>query len=173
MNFNYIIVPYLCVDGIPTWRDSDIARVYDQIVSEELYQTMFATEFEMPRDLFISMMKSSSTIFMGVLDKDGVVAGIGWLNRFEGKIARMHFCVFKKWWGRSAEIMGTIREYIHSLKGEDGSPLFIRFIGYIPSRNIFAVKCALRDGCTLCGIIPNYFWDYTNGKSIEATVVYM
>ena len=29
MNFNYIIVPYLCVDGIPTWRDSDIARRFE------------------------------------------------------------------------------------------------------------------------------------------------
>ena len=158
----YQIIPYIQIDGIPTLRDSEILSLYDKMVEQDLDQIVFMSEPVMSRDKFLAIVKSSGTLFYAVEDSDGSIAAITWLNRFEGKIARMHFCVYKEWWGRGAGIMMEVARHIKSLQDEEGIPIFIRLVGYIPSNNKFALRCALKDGGSICGTIPDYFWDYKN-----------
>lgn len=173
MDKNYFILPYIKVDGIPVLRDSELIAIYNKLVAEKLDIILFSTEAEMSPDRFVSIMKSDGTLLLLAEDSENNIAGILWLNRFEGKSARMHFCIFKNWWGKSSEIMQLFREHVFSLVDSFGLPIFNTVVGYIPSVNTHAIRCALRDGCKLCGVIPDYFWDYRVGKMIDATVVYV
>ena len=167
----YSIVPYITVDGVPTFKDSELLSLYNQMVLDGFVNLMFITEPHMNAGRFLQIAKSSDVLFHVCMNEDTPVSVL-WLNRFEGRSARMHFCIFKKWRHDADLIMQTYIQNIASIKDENGVPVFNRYVGYIPSINKPEIDCALRNGCRMCGEIPDYFWDYKKGKPLDATVVY-
>ena len=173
MDKKYFILPYIKVDGIPTLRDSEIMELYDRLVEDGLDRVMFFMEPMMTRELFLEGVKSNGTLFYAIEDEDGSIAAIAYINRFEGKTARYHTCVYKKWWGvGGSKISLLMADHIKGLRDENGMPIFVRLIGYLPSIYEHTLNAALREGVSIVGCIPDYFWDYQTNKSVDATILY-
>lgn len=158
--------PYTTVDGIPTMRDSDLASIYQRVVAERSYRWLFFDRFVQDDEGFISLAKSC--LFVPAL-VDNTPAGFFWLDGFHGKTARLHFCVFRAFWGDIARQIGRAAfQFVEGLV-KDRNGLQILY-GFVPLHNVMAKKYALDVGMAPCGVLPLYFEDAFDGSLVDAAI---
>jgi hypothetical protein len=151
----YEIVPYTHIDGVPTFTDSDLMSFYDQMKSDGTVDDVFAQGDARNRFEFLDLVKSPGNIFHVVLSPgEKKVFGVFWINRFEMKTARMHFCVFKEFWKLSDELIKVSAEYIYNLSA-NGFPLFTVLIGVTKSSATHVINYICRNGGSIVGEIPD------------------
>jgi hypothetical protein len=159
------INPYFHHDGIPTFRDSEIAECYDQMESDGTLESVLYDGRIRHRNDFVKYMTSPAVqFFMGTID--GNRAGFGWLSNIEPKMARVHFCIFSPFWGK----------FIHEIMNSMGRKVLEIFnldilIGIIPERNIKAINYISRCNCTDLGKLPFGCID-KEGNSLSARIFY-
>lgn len=157
---------YTRIDGIPTFKNSDIFGIYNKIVEQNLDSLVFSDgTINSGRD-FLNMLYTTNTILFVITYKNKKV-GITWLNRFQGKKAQIHFCFFKEMHGRPKLIQ--IGEFalnkILNWKYSDNNEYFVDvLIGYIPVWNKAANKFMTKINATKVGIIPNSKWHSIEGS---------
>lgn len=157
------IIPYVHVDGIPTFRDSDIENIYLMVVEEGKLETVFYDG--MIRDMreFVNFFKSPDNHLHIILVNDEIAA-IFWINQIEGRACRIHFCGFSKFWKH------TIRMGKEALKFL--SPHFDLIHGATPVSNEKACKFIQKAGMKPLGIMPDRVYNYYKDRTEDALITY-
>ena len=96
------VMPYVALDGIPTFKDSFLGSLYDQMVADNTLTTVFYDGTVQSAADFIKEVKDPKNSFWMIFI-DGVVSGLFWLNTFEGKTAKLHFNGFSNTWGKKTD----------------------------------------------------------------------
>jgi len=165
---NVKIVPYVEVDGIRTFQDSTIIGLFERVVSDGIFDTIFYEGTVDSKEAFLTMMKGNGAIlYLLLIEKE--IIGFVWLNRFEGKTAHLHFCTFKNTWGTGKNVgIGrfTLRQLINM-------GCFDLFVGWLPVWNTHAINFVKACGAKTAGIIPNAVFNSKSGKSEPAEFIYL
>ena len=167
----YRLLPYTKIDGIRTVTDSGIKSLFNRTVEDGLDKIVLYDGTVQTPEAFLNMAKAPGTYFyLGYRDKE--LIGYVWLNRFENKTARYHFCAFKEYWGQLAEIAEFAMTTLLSMKDNTGAYVFDLFTGYVPVWNQAAIKFTLKHGGYSAGEIPNAIYNAETQKSEPAEFIY-
>ncbi len=165
------VVPYTEVDGVRTFPDSVIKKLFTRTKEDDLATVVFYEGTIKTEEQFLAAMKYGECLFY-IIFIDSDVVGYAWLNRFENHTARYHFCAFKDFWGKLDDVAGVIMSKLFSLKDSTNKPLFDLFTGYIPVWNQPAVKFTLKHGGHSAGEIPNAIYNAETEQSEPAIFIY-
>ncbi len=168
---NFKILPYTEVDGIRTVPDSQIKQLFNRTVQEGLDKIVFYEGTIQTEDRFLSMTKSQGTYFY-LLFGDEKLVGYTWLNRFENRAAKQHYCIFKEYWGKSIDIGRFVLEKFLNQKDSEGNYLLDLLTGYVPEWNKKAINFSLKCGGKTHGLIPNAIFNQVTQKSEPAMFIY-
>jgi hypothetical protein len=164
----YRFVPYTTVDGIPTFKDSDILGLYRRVYEEGLGDQLFYDGSIKDEQQFLQLMKSPGAILHVVLAPDDHPVAMWWLNRLERTHATCHFTLF-------VELFGT-KDRVPI--GKEAMRICFDHLGYevimgmTPSDNKFALGYARKVGFKEVGEVPHYLWS-KEGHSITCTMQYI
>jgi hypothetical protein len=165
------LVAYAEIDGIRTAPDSQLRNLWEQTEKEDLVSTVFYEGTIRTAEAFLAMAKSPGTAFYFIM-VDDEVAGYTWLNRFENKTARQHFCVFRKYWGSLVDIGKSILNQFLHMKDGKGQFVVDLLTGFVPAWNERAIKFSLKCGGKTYGLIPNAIYNAKTGQSEAAVFIY-
>ena len=167
------IIHHFYHNGQPSIPDHVVMSLYDRMMEDGTAKTVFDDGSIQDRESFLEAMENGCRLHV-VVDGDQPVAAI-WLNRFEGKMARLHFCFFKEAWGaRSAGVGRFAITELLNMKFED-EYVYDCFTGFIPDKNkaarMFFQKIGV--GVRTVGHLPLGHWNNEEGKSEPCTIVYI
>ncbi|WP_321404022.1 hypothetical protein [Maridesulfovibrio sp.] len=166
---SFEMIPYVEWDGVRTFPDKYMSGLYEQCVDEGHAQTVFYEGTVRNADDFLAALKKS---VCWVIAWNDVAVAIVWLNRHEGRFARMHFIVFNDCPRRKLIDLGrfTYRSLL-ALKEKSGLFCFDMLLGHVPVRNRVAVKYVLKCGGSLIGELPNGAWMADERRSVPVAVL--
>lgn len=164
------ILPYTVVDGVPTLPDSAVMELFLRMEEEGSLDMAFSGgEVRTPEEFLLVMKQPGNSLFVLLLRDEPV--GFFWLNGFEGRMARVHFCLFKRVWGPGSMILGRkILDYSLNLRGANGEYLLDVLLGVTPEKNRLACRFAKRSGMTPLGVLPAGAFNARQGCSGPALV---
>lgn len=147
-----------------------LGNVYDKIVRDRLLGILFYDGSVHAKDEFLHEMFKPGTLPFVVIHGEEL-ACFSWLNEIQGRAARTHVVLFRKFWGRKlCGVIGhNLYRYLLSLRDESGF-LFDCLYGITPENNPLAWKAALRCGWRLVGTIPNRVYLADENKSTGGVV---
>jgi len=153
-----VLVPYAVKDGIPTFRNSELARMYQQVYEEGWGPELFNDGSINSVDDFVSCMVSPGVMFWGLFCNNELMA-IAWLNRIERTHAHVHYGIFKNW-RKSAEVAEAQRMFFDQMLAQEynGKTLFEVIIASTPVTCTRMFPLLDRLGFRRVGEIPNYIW---------------
>ena len=160
------IIPYIHIDGVPTFKDSDIMSFYDRMVKDGTADDVFQDGSIRSAENFLDAMKGPNN-FLIVGHWQCEPAGVMWANRFQSKFAQNHFCAFSEFWGNPNILLQCGRYgslYMLEHLGLD------MIMGLVPSYNKRAIKIVVASGGKIIGELPKGSFNIRTGKS-EPTVV--
>lgn len=160
----------LYVDNMLPNAHGMLGDVYDRIVGDRLLEVLFYDGSVCTRDDFLHEMLKPGTLPFVVMRGESL-ACFSWLNEIQGRAARTHVVLFRKFWGRKlCGVIGrNLYRYLLSLRDENGF-LFDCLYGITPENNPLAWKAALRCGWRLVGTIPNRVFLADENKSTGGVV---
>ncbi len=162
---------YAEIDGIRTAPDSQIVGLWERTEKEGLVGTVFYEGTIKSAESFLAMAKHPGTAFYLIIMNDAVV-GYTWLNRFENKTARQHFCVFREYWGGLVEIgKSVLHQFLH-MRDNSGRFVVDLLTGFVPAWNKRAIKFSLKCGGKTYGEIPSAIYNAKTGTSEPAVFIY-
>ena len=168
MNSNFRLIPYVEWDGIRSFPDSYIKDLFEMIEAEGYADTVFYEENMHSADGFVKTLKAAVSWIIAL---DEVPVGLVWLDRHEGRFARMHWVVFNGCPRRKIFELGRFtNNEILNMKNKAGEYCYDMLLGYTPVRNKTAVKYVQKCGGKLCGEIPNGAWIAASGRSEPAVI---
>lgn len=161
--------PYVEVDGVPSYKDSEILELYRRVVAEGCAH-VFRDRSITGEGAFLRMAKAPHTAFY-VAYVRGETAGCVWLNRFQARFAQANFFTFSQFWGQDALDLGRhcLRELI-TMRGDDGAFILDMLVGITPADNPLAVAFALKCGWKRRGLLPFGAYDAEAGASLPAVL---
>ena len=161
------VVPYCLVDGMPTFRDSDLATLYDRQVRDGNGYGEMAGGFRQ----FLGEVRDRSRLLYVVL-VGGVPGGMLALTHFQERFAQAHLTVFREFWGRAFQPHGreAVRTVLEGLDGR-GNPVWDGFLALIPEQNRLAVAYARRCGFQNVGVVPFGWHDRNKSRSVPAVML--
>ena len=170
------LIPYTKIDGRRNFKDSEIIALYRQMAEEKTLNTVLSDGTIQNEQQFLSSMKTSCQLFVILDEPLGEIStpiAITWLNRLEGKTARLHFCFFKKAWGVKSVKVGKFicRQILDFTYGK--GYLYDSLIGRIPVSNKSAIEFFKKIGVKFVGELPEGHWNHFKQQSESALVVYM
>ena len=150
--------------------DLVLYELWDRVVDSGTERATFpggeATDHHSFRDL---IRRDCNDVF--VVFYEGEPGGIIWLNDRREKSARVHFTVFRNYWGRRRdELPASLkmgRYAVARLMRETGLDVLM---GFTPMDNRLACKFIQRLGAQPVGVMPKAAWNAKEGKSEEALV---
>lgn len=167
-------MPYTVVDGIPTFKDSDLSRIYKRLVYEGIEPLLFHDGAINNEQDFISMIRNPNTLFWTITYEEKDV-GFFWLNRLEKTHAYCHFTGYTEWWGRVITVVAG-REAMRMLltaKDTEGEYFWHTIMGMVPTSNVFAIDYLKRVGLETLGEVPNLIWSKEKSEPVPGTVMYI
>ncbi len=163
------LIPYIEVDGIKSFKDSEVMGFYDRMVEEGTAETTFSDGSVRSRGEFLSMAKNCG--FFAVSCKSEVV-GFVWITDVYMRRAQVHFCFFRtsKDWGKDGvEIGKRTASVLINLKDKNGY-IFDVLLGVTPIDNLPAVMWLHRIGLKKLCEIPNGVFSAKEKRSIPAVL---
>ncbi len=166
------LLPYTTLNGMPTFTDSFIKSLFDQMVEDDTVKSVFFDGSVQSADQFLDMMKFSHNALF-VLNVDSKISGVVWLNGFEQKSASFHFCFFSNIWGKdTVEIGKKCMKTLVELK-TDGQYNFDLITGLIPVRNKKAIKWGEKINASILGRLPCSVWNAEEQQSEDGIIFYV
>jgi len=172
MNQNgFKLIHYTEWDGIRNFSDSYIKQLFDRMEAEGLAEKVFYDGSTKTSDEFLNGMKyGQCKLFL--IFQDSEITGLTWLTGFQARSAVVHFCLFRKFHGQKAIIIGEkVRDELLYMKDSEGY-IFDVLIGMTPSNNIPALQFMKSIGGTVSGEIPKAIWDAGLQESVSGVMIY-
>ena len=170
-----MIKPCTKIDGIPSFKDSEIKNLWLRVKKEGFADNLFFDMREMNANIFLEMARDKWWLFI-IYDNDEI-CGFTWLNNFRGGKANVHFALFKGWrGGKGVKIIKQTCKDLLEIKSNN-KYLFDILVGAIPTRNkaacLFVSQIQRKWGkpCSI-GVIKNYLYDYKKDSIMDAKVSY-
>lgn len=164
-------MPYTKKDGVPTFRNSEMANMYNRAFEEGWGEQMFHDGAIQNVQQFVQYTTGPGVLFWGVYFKEELI-GFFYLNRIEKTNAHLHFAFFKKWWATAESIQAGQQALRLLLTDEyNGQPMFDLILGVYPSWNKHVLAYVHRFGAHTVTEIPHLVWSMKKGKSVEGTIV--
>ncbi len=167
------LLSYTAVDGIPTFQDSFIRGLFERMEREDLVKRVFYDgQTRTPED-FLQMMKfGKNNLF--VIEFNGEIAGLCWLNNFDVRRAEFHFCFFENLRGADAVNVGkqVVMELLY-MEDSAGNPIFDLLFGMTEVENKPARIWCKNMGFEHLGVIPSVLWNAAQQKSVPAHFWYV
>lgn len=161
------VIPYTEVDGIATFRDSQIKDLYHQVWEEGLGEVVFSDGSVQNEDHWLDLMKyGPCKLHLCFYGED--VASVVWLNRIETTHCYVHFLFFKKF--RGNPIIYEIGKKFFELVFSYG---FEVVMGLLPSSNKVARRYARKLGFEELGEVPGILWDQREQTAVPGTFVHL
>lgn len=148
---NLEMIPYTEVDGVRTFKDSQILALIDRAERDGVLPAIFYGDSRYTKHDFLNKVKRSENMELHVVYVDGEQAGWVLLDEIRWKHATGHFCTFKEFWGTHQLI--EITKWVYATLLERYSVL----IGIVPEDNMYANRFVEKAGFTRLGEIPRYF----------------
>jgi len=165
-------MPYCEIDGVSTFRDSEILELYDRMVKAGLAETVFSDGQINNREDWLQAMKSPENFLYVVYVGTGI-AFLVWLNRVETRKAQVHFCgFFKVWRIGSVKIGKQVLNILMNKRDSGGNYLFDVLTGLLPSSNKPAIEYMQKCGWKIIGELPFGTWNNKKQKSESAVMSY-
>jgi hypothetical protein len=177
----WILTPYIAVDGIPTMRDSFIISLFKRMEEEKLVDCVFHQgEINAPDEFLKMMIFGNNRLYVIVRENSGRIlekediGGIVWLNCFQAKKAYFHFCFFSNIRGKEAEIVGEyVVLFLLNMKNDNEEYfLFDVLVGIVPETNVLARRWCNRMGFGKAGIVPSGEYIATLKRSVPSHIYY-
>lgn len=167
------VLPYMVVDGVPTFKDSDLMGMFDKVVRDGTVEAIFFDGSVKTREDFAAMMKQSDVQFYGVYVKDSSTpVGFIWLDMFMQKTARGHFCAFSEYWGDAYKIGHELLVRLLTMKDREGNYVLDAVYGFTPEDNEMALTATKAAGFKVAGTLPNAFYYESDKKSHPGVMMY-
>ncbi|MDX9787933.1 MAG: hypothetical protein RBT11_14200 [Desulfobacterales bacterium] len=167
---NRIIYPYMEVDGKWSLSDEQVMGLHDRIVREGNEEIFLDGTLDTRRKFLVDMQAHS---WLYVLILGDMVAGIFWLNRFEGKTARLHHCGFNgPTYREKIDFAKRTIKTMLMVKNHDGGYALDVLIGHTPARLKRARRFAIAAGGTQLGEVPGLIWNSRTGQSENGFISY-
>ena len=166
MGERFKIIPYITIDGVPTFKDSEIISFYNRMVKDGTADDVFQDGSIRSAENFLDAMKGPNN-FLIVGHWQGEPVGVMWANRFQGKFAQNHFCAFSEFWGNRDIILQCGR--YGSLYMLDNLGLDM-LMGLVPASNKRAIIAVIGSGGKIIGELPSGSFNVRTGES-EPTVI--
>ncbi|WP_297215382.1 hypothetical protein [uncultured Desulfovibrio sp.] len=147
-----------------------LRAVYDKICTECLRDRLFYDGSARSCDAFLDeMLRPGCLPFVVMADQEP--AAFAWCNHLEIRAARVHFVIFRKFWGRKCRTdMGRrFFRYLLTLRDTDGY-LFDCLYGVTPESHPLAWKAALETGWRHVGIIPHFVFLADRQESVGGVI---
>jgi hypothetical protein len=127
------IIPYLQVDGVWTFRDSQIKNFYVRMNEESPH--VFKDGSIATPEAFLHELKHNpdNQLYVSVLDGEPIA--LGWFNQFQYKHCQGHFCSFKEYRGNKI-LVEAARKTLKIVFELNGCPVLL---GLIPASNLTAI----------------------------------
>lgn len=159
----YKLLYYTQYDGAWTISDTSMKRIWERMIEERAERKLFYSKDIINAEMFTMYFKSPRTfpffIFKGDrFDADAVDAFV-WCTNIKGKCGMIHFCVFKKSYGKGRELSDAVFNYIFRLKDANGNTVITSLRGETPKFNTMAVRFLRTVGMTILGEIPDMAYD--------------
>lgn len=161
------ILPYVEVDGVRTFRDSELLAWWEQMHEDGAGNHVFRDGSIKTGEQFLWQMKRNldCQLYVGLVGGDPAM--LSWLNYFQYHHCQAHFCAFKKYWGK--EILHTLgRMFIQTFFRTQNVHMIL---GLAPADNVSAQAYLTTIGAKRVGPLPGGFWnDHT--KQPEDAIIF-
>ena len=171
------LLPFITVDGIPTFADSELKYLFRLIEEAGYVEDAFCDgSIQTPED-FVNACKSDG-IRTWVVTYNGEIRMLAWLDNFKHASAYGHFVATKNdgTTKQCKEILRIAKETIRQLlnmKDQDGNYIFAVILGLIPANNDRAAKFSKAFGMVRVGIIPQAIYNYYNQTYEDGIISYI
>lgn len=147
---------YCRVDGVPTYRDSDIMALYERMEADGTDALIFSGSDVENRQSFLAAMQTTSRLWVVVADPRSRPIGCAWLNRFRGAMAEGNFCFFSDVWGAAAlpAIGRWVAQRLLRLTDAGGEYMFNLLYGLTRADNRAALAFIRLAGGQIVGVLP-------------------
>lgn len=168
MEDEIIIMPYIELDGIRTYSDTQVKALYQKVWDEGLGEDLFHDGSIKDADHFVQLMKSPWN-FLHVIYVGEKVVAVSWVNRVEETHCWCHFVFFKEFHGDSI-IYAVGNKYLNYLLDTYG---FEVIMGLIPATNEHALMYVRGLGWKIMGSVPGMLWSRAEEKPVDGVIVYV
>lgn len=147
-----------------TLAEEDVRQLWERTRQEGLHETVFYDGGVTCASDFVQLV-APGRAWLYRIDRAGGGAGadgVGaadtvaycWCNGFMGRVACIHFCIFREGWAESVAIGRMATQFLLQCAGGDGEPLLHALVGVTPApyRHALALVDAL--GFRRVGRIP-------------------
>lgn len=171
---NVRMIPYAWHDGVPTFKDSEIMALYEQMQADGTAKASFHDGTVNSAAEFLQAMKGPENWLYVFLAEGAGAIGIGWINQVKFKSAAGHFCFFSSVWGRKdlSDIGNWGVQRLLRMTDRNGEYLFDMFWGLIPAENKIAVKFVEKAGGYFVGILPHGLWSERLQQTVDGILFY-
>lgn len=152
------LLPYCEVDGIRTFKDSEIGYLFALIQKEDKIESLFSDGSVQSELDLISLFKRDNRKLWIVSYKDKI-KGLVWLSDFCQATACVHFVSFDTDISLLKIAQQSIRQLIY-MKDINNQYIFSVLTGVISEKNTKAIKFTEKMGLSFIGKIPNALYDY-------------
>lgn len=165
------IIPYCEVNGIRTFKDSEIMDFYRRMQRDGFDRWVFISGDITSPETFLKEMKRFGAATLYVVFHGEIDVGMFWLTHFEHRSCRAHFTTFSEAKGLDTVAIGreAIRQIMY-LKTRGGDYVFDVIMGLTASENRAAVRWIEKVGFRRIGEIPNAMWHAERQESVPAVL---
>lgn len=160
------LIPYTRLDGEWTLPDHFVVSVFRQIKQEKNFELVFYEGQIRSEDDFLSMMKSPANAPVFLL-RNGVAAGVAWLNGFSANLAYGHFCFL------AADDRDTVKMGKSIVSYWLSFPQLEFVMGVIPSFNRRAIEFVKKLGFKEVGDVPQMIKNTYGEDRAAAVILYL
>ena len=173
-----LLTLYTKVDGIPTFKDSEIKNLWLRTQTEGFVDSLFFNMEKLDANDFLEEMQLDTTVLFIMRNNQDETCGFAWLNNIRGGMFDGHFALFKGFRGEIGFnlIKRACEEVLH-IKAF-GKYVFDVLVGVTPSSNMPA--CALMrriqagwDNSYCVQKVKNYLYDYDSDSLVDAQICYL
>jgi len=166
---DFEIVPYKEVDGIKTFSNSQIRKLYD-MVFENGHGVIFDTSNMRSADDFLREMNTRSHLY--IIYCEGKPISFMWINNIYERLAYGNWCTFKGFsYDQKITAGKESLKYLMALELND-EPMFDCLVGHTASKLKTAIAYMENCGMVCVGEVPKLMWNHRTNKSESGSILY-
>ncbi|MEW5722531.1 MAG: hypothetical protein AB1896_05460 [Thermodesulfobacteriota bacterium] len=174
---NLLVVNLWNNDGTRNLSEEHLRGLYDRMVRERTLKAVFFDGKVRSAENFLAFAASGEIRFYAGYTREEEAlepAGFFWLSDFKGLTAYIHFCLFRRLWGRAS--VGLAREILKGLlaaENENKDRYFRCVRAAVPRTNRLALGFIERIGFVILGTVPHGAWLAEEGRSVGLVEAYI